>query len=73
MKTTFHYTVALCEDSRVLLIGSQCLTPAAGDLAMQSAPRRVKIAPWLRESRAKVTHAPYKLTLRDHRSSPHVL
>ena len=67
--TSFHFTVALCAESTVLLIGHQnSLQPVAERVlepVLQSAPRRLKIAPWLRESRAVISHAPYKRTLRN--------
>ena len=68
--TSFHFTVALCEDSRVLLIGAQnSLEPLANRqmevLPVQSSPMRLKTAPRLRDARVRITSAPYKRTLRD--------
>lgn len=69
---TIHYTVALCADAHVLLIGVQnsqepLVSRHLEVLPVQSAPRRLKPLPWLRDARAKITAAPYKRTLRDHR------
>lgn len=68
--TSFHFTSALCAHAHVLLIGSQnSLEPLSSRClevySIQSAPRRLKPLPRLRDARAKVTSAPYKRTLRD--------
>jgi hypothetical protein len=65
--TSFHFTVALCAESSVLLIGHEnSLQPVSRRvLEPLSSPKRLKVAPWIRDARSKVTSAPYKRTLRD--------